>query len=356
MYKPKEWKDHIVKYLRRYRMLPGEEDGTVYLIPSPGEIEQQGTPQNAENFNHMETGIYENSKDIEELKTDKVNTSDFNEYMEEHFVPDYVSSVISAIGSQGVGWYRIAKAKDPYYNSCVITLKRSYNTPGPEYQRIQLINVYNKHKFVSLAALSYNHIWTKIRETWDADTLEAYLEVYLNDVSVVDGVSKNNNWLVTIEDALNATGNNIEWKAITPVKTEETVSGFSVIASLDLPANFDLSYLVNKNGDSVNGLIKFIQNGGMRFIPQDAAERANGIEFWNKNETERWGGIGVHVSNGVPDRIYLGAGTDAPWTPANGLSITGNSIKWKNSNVVTENDEISNTIIDSIISGTYVEE
>ncbi|MCI9448179.1 MAG: hypothetical protein HFH36_12500 [Lachnospiraceae bacterium] len=68
LYDPKEWKNHIVRYSRRYSIQPGEAEGTVYLIPSPGEIEQQGTPQNAENFNHMEQGIFENSGLISELE------------------------------------------------------------------------------------------------------------------------------------------------------------------------------------------------------------------------------------------------------------------------------------------------
>ncbi len=252
-----------------------------------------------------------------------------NEYMEEHFVPDYVSSAISAIGSQGIGWYRIAKAKYPYYNSCVISLKRSYNLPGPEYQKIQLMNAYSNHKFVSLAALSNSHIWSKIRETWDEEKTEAYIEVYLSEVRE----ARDNMWLISIEDAMDPM--NSPWKAIPPVKTEETVSGVAILASLDLPANFDSSYLVNKNGDLVNGIIKFIQNGLLQFIAPDGSA-ARGVEFYNKDQSSMFGGIGVYSKDGNPQMIYMGAGTNAPWNAANGLSITGNAIKWKNSNILTE--------------------
>lgn len=170
-----------------------------------------------------------------------------NEYMQEHFVEDYVTSVNAPVGSQGVGWYRIAKAEFSYYNSCVVSLKRTYNAPAPEYQKFQLINVYDKHKFVSLAACSESHIWTKIRETLDEEKTEAYIEIYLNYVSG----NRDNYWRISIEDAVSPYGG--AWKAITPVKTEETVSGVSVLASLDLPANFDLTYLAKKDGSNASG-------------------------------------------------------------------------------------------------------
>ena len=59
MYIPVKWKDHIVQFMRRFMMTQGEEPGLVYLTPAPGEIEQQGTPQSANNFGHMDMGILE---------------------------------------------------------------------------------------------------------------------------------------------------------------------------------------------------------------------------------------------------------------------------------------------------------
>lgn len=59
MYDPIFWKDHFVEYARRYSMTQGESAGLVYLHPAPGEVEQQGTPQNAANFTHMDYGILE---------------------------------------------------------------------------------------------------------------------------------------------------------------------------------------------------------------------------------------------------------------------------------------------------------
>jgi len=55
-YIPTDWKDHVAEHPRRYSMLQNS-DGTVLLTPSPGEITQAGTPQNAQRFNHIEQGI-----------------------------------------------------------------------------------------------------------------------------------------------------------------------------------------------------------------------------------------------------------------------------------------------------------
>ena len=50
------WKDHVTEHPRTY-LVQENQDGTITLVPAPGEIVQQGTPISAENLNHMETGI-----------------------------------------------------------------------------------------------------------------------------------------------------------------------------------------------------------------------------------------------------------------------------------------------------------
>ncbi len=143
-------------------------------------------------------------------------------------IPNYLSYASGIVNKQG--WHRIAKANDYYgYNSCVISLKRSFNVPAPEYQKIQLLVTPNKQKFVSLAAISDVHIWTKIRETWDETNFVAYLEVYQCQDS------NTNAWNISLMDAIGLY--NSEWKAIPPELTQETVSGVTVLTSLDLPAN-----------------------------------------------------------------------------------------------------------------------
>lgn len=56
MYKWKQWQDHVTEFEDRY-IESRNDDGTITHIPEEGEIIQQGTPQNAKNFNHMEDGI-----------------------------------------------------------------------------------------------------------------------------------------------------------------------------------------------------------------------------------------------------------------------------------------------------------
>lgn len=144
---------------------------------------------------------------------------------------DYVSYTRSSINKKG--WYRIAKAGGyaPHgYNSCVISLKRGYSLPSPEYQKIQLLSVYNEQKFLSIFALSAVHMWTKIRETWDGTNKTAYLEIYQ------DRDSNSNACLVSVEDALSAYEGS-HWKCMPFIQTSETLSGVTVLASLDLPAN-----------------------------------------------------------------------------------------------------------------------
>lgn len=56
MYEPKLWEDHVTEYEDRYTETKNE-DGTITHTPVEGEVIQQGTPQNATNFNHIENGI-----------------------------------------------------------------------------------------------------------------------------------------------------------------------------------------------------------------------------------------------------------------------------------------------------------
>jgi len=56
MYQRLEWKDHVVEFPNRFKEV-NLGNGLVEETPAPGEIIQQGTPQNAANFNHMEDGI-----------------------------------------------------------------------------------------------------------------------------------------------------------------------------------------------------------------------------------------------------------------------------------------------------------
>ena len=56
MYEQTLWQDHVTEFEDRYTE-SRNDDGTITHTPVEGEIIQQGTPQNATNFNHMENGI-----------------------------------------------------------------------------------------------------------------------------------------------------------------------------------------------------------------------------------------------------------------------------------------------------------
>ena len=56
MYEQTLWQDHVTEFEDRYTE-SRNDDGTITHTPVEGEIIQQGTPQNATNFNHMEHGI-----------------------------------------------------------------------------------------------------------------------------------------------------------------------------------------------------------------------------------------------------------------------------------------------------------
>lgn len=57
MYKRQYWQDHVTQYENRYRET-NNPDGTINHIPIEGEVLQEGTPQNARNFNNLEEGIF----------------------------------------------------------------------------------------------------------------------------------------------------------------------------------------------------------------------------------------------------------------------------------------------------------
>lgn len=55
-YEKTVWKDHVVERPKTYRMVENA-DGTVTLVPVPGQVIQQGTALNAENLNKIEDAL-----------------------------------------------------------------------------------------------------------------------------------------------------------------------------------------------------------------------------------------------------------------------------------------------------------
>lgn len=55
-YDPTIWKDRVVEKPRTY-CVQNNPDGTITLIPAPGEVYEEGTPVNALNLNKLEQGL-----------------------------------------------------------------------------------------------------------------------------------------------------------------------------------------------------------------------------------------------------------------------------------------------------------
>lgn len=51
------WQDHVTEFSDRYTEI-NNDDGTISHVPVEGEVIQQGTPQNARNFNALEEGVF----------------------------------------------------------------------------------------------------------------------------------------------------------------------------------------------------------------------------------------------------------------------------------------------------------
>lgn len=69
-YTPTDWKDHILS--DTYYNITENSDGSCEITPH-GSVITQGTPMNAENFNHMETGIADAHTAVSQLESGKVD-------------------------------------------------------------------------------------------------------------------------------------------------------------------------------------------------------------------------------------------------------------------------------------------
>ena len=193
-------------------------------------------------------GVKGNAENV--YRTGNINITPGNigaassEYISTNFVPGYVSTVRTSITD--AGWYRIAQVQSLEGYSCVISLKRRYNLPAPEYQKVQFLRAYTNVKFVPIASISDSHMWTKMRMTRDSTNGKDYIEVYQNRNS------NSNMWVVTIEDALGTVAAD-HWKAMAPELTQETADSVTVVTSVNLPANLDLDFYAKKDGSNVTG-------------------------------------------------------------------------------------------------------
>lgn len=62
-YDPVNWKNRVVERPKTYH-IQNNPDGTVTLIPAPGQIYEEGTPVDALHLNKMEQGLVTHLADV----------------------------------------------------------------------------------------------------------------------------------------------------------------------------------------------------------------------------------------------------------------------------------------------------
>ena len=218
------------------------------------------------------------------------------------------------------GWYRVAEytstsqsASGTQGNSCTLVIK---NNNG-NYHKIVLESSYGNQKFIAVESLAKTHTFTKIRYV-KQDTV-AYLEVYFDSstkYSCAFTVSNGNDYY-------------FNWKAITPILTEETVDGATVTTTYDIPAN---ASPISDN-DLSNGIYPLGAVGKDRFIlyPDggtfDSTEDLTGQiritlpQSWGNSRISFKVGINDLTSKGYCEYIISGymSTSSAKWTVANAV-------------------------------------
>jgi len=66
VYRPTRWQDHVTEFVNRFWETENP-DGSICHELDEGEILQEGTPQNAANFNNLESGIFSALQQTAEL-------------------------------------------------------------------------------------------------------------------------------------------------------------------------------------------------------------------------------------------------------------------------------------------------
>jgi hypothetical protein len=99
-YKRTTWQDHVTEYSNRYNETTNP-DGSITHTPVEGEVIQQGTPQNAANFNNMEEGIFA----ADQLATEAARMAKVN------------SRVLDAVKGEAISTTLTNSQKYPFNNS-----------------------------------------------------------------------------------------------------------------------------------------------------------------------------------------------------------------------------------------------
>lgn len=284
-----------------------------------------------------------------------------NEYINEHFVADYVSAKYSAF-SAGNSWCRVAEYQCDgvggysvnSFASCNISIKRGYNSPAPEFHKIQLIGSSNGMQFIQVADRG-NILFKKVRLVWVAAELKYYLEVYYNGTYA-------NSATITIENATGDIHVKNSWKTITPVEVPETSTGSEILAEKDISTQFTLESFIKKTGDTVTG--KLDVQGGMSFSSSTTSSAnlqyllgidsftEGGTVHWQAAESAKVGEAAKATNDGNGNNIASTYLKNTGGTVNGALTITGETTLQGNVRIKKPNSNYGSVI--NIGDGDYI--
>ena len=143
-----------------------------------------------------------------------------------------VTSCWNAHRAENVGWRRFANVNSGIGspNSCVISIKRTWNNGEPECHKVQLINTFESTVFKSIYDKSDVRYIERIRCIINNDGLCA-LDYFYNS-------SNQNDISITIEDNIVGNRLQISWELLNnPPTVPETTDRETVLATMDFDEN-----------------------------------------------------------------------------------------------------------------------
>lgn len=239
------------------------------------------------------------------------------------------------------GWYRVAEyaggnsaqLRGRGSNSCDLIIKRWYSSNQNETHYLRLLSVIDSQEFKSVGSKSKVQLITKVRYTYDST--KAYLEVYYS------GTERNE----IICDIVHPKDYDIAWTKLDFIATSETVDGVTVTTTYDIPSNaspvtdLDLANYLPKTGGTIGnssqtksyglGMLNSLRNIVFQLLETGA------FRFYD-------------VTNGKNVFVSALDGTNTfNGTASGNLPLTGGDINGDVRQVISTNDYIKHTMINS---------
>ncbi|WP_418223582.1 hypothetical protein [Clostridium isatidis] len=154
-YKPIKFKDRIIEKPNTFKSTENS-DGTITLIPEPGQVLQEGTPLNAANFNHLENGIIEVNAQLANIVTDL------------QLIDGVDNTIAIQNGLNNKGWVRITKPGTYLISSSLVI---DSNTKFELYDgvTIKLKSGTSKYMLINKDQINGNENIEVNGGTWDVD-------------------------------------------------------------------------------------------------------------------------------------------------------------------------------------------